>query len=50
MQGVQLDEAYSLSALQLALEEMPRAWAEQARQDPKTMLMKVRGEISAETL
>lgn len=44
-QGVQLDEAYSLSALQLALEEMPRAWAEQARRDPRTMLMKVSGKM-----
>lgn len=43
-QGVQLDEAYSLSALQLALEELPRAWAEQARRDPKGMLMKVRSD------
>jgi hypothetical protein len=40
-QGVQLDEAYSLSALQLALEELPVAWAEQARRDPKGMFMKV---------
>lgn len=39
LQGVQLDEAYSLSALQLALEELPRAWAEQARRDPKGLLM-----------
>lgn len=45
LQGVQLDEAYSLSALQLALEEMPRAWAEQARRDPRTMLMKVSGKM-----
>jgi chaperonin GroEL (HSP60 family) len=41
-QGVQLDEAYSLSALHLALEELPRAWAQQAGRDPKGMLMKVR--------
>lgn len=38
---MQLDEAYSLSALQLALDELPQAWAEQARRDPKGMFMKV---------
>jgi hypothetical protein len=40
-QGVRLDEAYSLSALQLALDELPQAWAEQARRDPKGMFIKV---------
>lgn len=50
VQGVQLDEAYSLSALHLALEELPRAWAQQAGRDPKGMLMKVRYNTSAPVL
>jgi hypothetical protein len=41
LQGVRLDEAYSLSALQLALDELPHAWAQQARRDPKGLFIKV---------
>uniref|UniRef100_A0A383VUE4 Uncharacterized protein n=1 Tax=Tetradesmus obliquus TaxID=3088 RepID=A0A383VUE4_TETOB len=35
--GAALDECYSLAALALALHEVPRAWAQQARRSPRAM-------------
>lgn len=40
-QGAALDDCYSLAALALALHEIPRAWAQQARRGPRTMPMQV---------
>lgn len=43
MQGAALDECYSLAALALALHEVPRAWAQQARRSPRAMPLQVGG-------
>jgi hypothetical protein len=42
VQGAALDESYSLAALALALHEVPRAWAQQARKGPRVMPLQVR--------
>jgi hypothetical protein len=42
VQGAALDESYSLAALALALHEVPRAWAQQARKGPRAMALQVK--------
>lgn len=39
--GASLNECYSLSALSLALTEMPKVWAEQTGRAPKAVVMQV---------
>jgi hypothetical protein len=39
--GCKLSDCYSLAALSAALQLIPRAWAEQARQCPRIMPMQV---------
>ena len=39
--GMSLDPGYSLSALAVALQELPKVWAEQAKRSPKQLTLQV---------